>query len=382
MKNLKKLYLLPVLFILFLLPLSTFALSIQNEDSVYIGTEQIIEDDLIATGSRIIVEGYVKGDVIAAGQDVTIKGIVEGDVIAAGMYVKVESQVLGDVRVAGSDVRIGGNINKNLNAFGATVTILDSAKVMGNALIAGGGTDVNGLIMGKLTTYAGTSSLNATVEKDAYIEIDPQSRLVLMPKTNIKGNLTYKSTKELNKQEGATVLGETTQEMPKVLTDQGKKSKAWPGILVAKLVSLIGMFIVGLVLIGLFRDKLYKITDIIWKSPWQSLLWGIIFLIVVPILAIILLITVIGIPLSIVGILVYVTLLYVSGIFTALVIGQSVVNLIGKKQPAKKGNQILFLVVGLVIIGIICLIPFVGFFIRLLTILFGTGALVKAVAKV
>lgn len=382
MKKIKKQYYLPMLFILFLLPLSTFAITTQTGDSIYISADQTIEDDLIATGSRIIIEGHVKGDVIAAGQDLTIKGMVEGDVIAAGMYVNIEGQILGDARVVGSNVRIGGNINKNLNAFGGTVTLLDGAKVNGNALIAGGGADINGLVRGKLSVYASACSFNAIVEKDAYVEVDPQSRLVLLPKAEVQGNLTYKSAKELDKQEGAIVLGEIKQEMPRIISDKKGRGEAWPSLLIAKLVSLIGMLIVGLVLIGLFREKLYKITDIIWKSPWQSLLWGIIFLIVVPIAAVILLITIIGIPLSIVGMLVYVTLLYVSGIFAALVIGQAVVNLIGKKLADKKGNQLLFLIVGLVVIGIICMIPYVGFFIRLLTILFGTGALVKAVAKV
>jgi hypothetical protein len=71
------------------LPVSAFAAEVRSGGTVTVGPDEVVNDDLYAFGTNVLVQGIVGGDVIAAGATVSVTGRVTGSVMAAGNSVTV-----------------------------------------------------------------------------------------------------------------------------------------------------------------------------------------------------------------------------------------------------------------------------------------------------
>src|SRR5438046_1366457 len=67
-----------------IVPATALAAEVRSGDTVTIGPNEVVTDDLYVFGNNLVIQGTVKGDVIAAGSSVTIAGHVTGSVMAAG----------------------------------------------------------------------------------------------------------------------------------------------------------------------------------------------------------------------------------------------------------------------------------------------------------
>ena len=67
-----------------IVPATALAAEVRSGDTVTIGPNETVTDDLYVFGNNVVVQGTVNGDVIAAGSSVTIAGHVTGSVMAAG----------------------------------------------------------------------------------------------------------------------------------------------------------------------------------------------------------------------------------------------------------------------------------------------------------
>ena len=192
----------------------------------------------------------------------------------------------------------------------------------------------------------------------------------------INGQLKYKSEKDAAIDSNAVITGETIHNLPDV---KDKKSKLenlnwWWG----KLISIFSALVIGLVLISFWREQIIRITDLMKEKMGASLGWGILILLLTPIIAIILLITIIGIPLSFISIALWLIAMYVSKILVGILIGRSFLNSYWVKQ---KDSLILAMIVGIIITYIILAIPFIGWTLSLLATLWGLGGIVLASKK-
>jgi hypothetical protein len=84
----------------------------------------------------------------------------------------------------------------------------------------------------------------------------------------------------------------------------------------------------------------------------------------------VLLLTIIGIPLAVAVFYIFSITLYLSSIMTALVLGELVLSMFKKKGDI---SLYLSLLVGQIIIFLVCLIPVLGFIVRIAVTLFGSG---------
>jgi len=83
-------------------------------------------------------------------------------------------------------------------------------------------------------------------------------------------------------------------------------------------------------------------------------------------------ITVIGIPVGLIALLLYGIAVYLSQIPVALLIGRLI---LGWNRAMSQGSMIGALALGLFILLLLMLIPFVGWLVGLLTVAFGLGSL-------
>jgi hypothetical protein len=190
--------------------------------------------------------------------------------------------------------------------------------------------------------------------------------LKILPGAKIGGNLEYTAPKPA--EISGTISGKTIYKQ----TPETERRGFLAGITGA-ILSYLWLLLIGVVLLIIAPEITWKISDNVSVKPLKNILWGLLFLIVTPIVAVILLITIIGIPLSLILIAIYIIAVYVSRIFVGLWIGRYVLG----KLKKETWHKALILAIGLLIVVIGINLPIVGIFIHLIIILLGLGAIVS-----
>jgi len=338
-----------VLAVLMILVFPGFALAAElktGETRASVAKDQVVEDDLYIASGEVDVAGTVNGDVVAAGGTVRISGKVAGDLAVAGGTVFIEGEVADDVRVAGGTVSVSGRIGNDLILFGGTTEVTSEANVAGDVLAGAGSLTISGT----------TGSVKAGI-----------GELTIASTAKINGDLTYTSDREATIESGATITGQTVREQP---TRTG----------VDRVMQFGGAFpiltlVMALLFLYVFPNKAAKVA-VTWRRGFAgNLLWGFLFLIGVPIAAVILMVSLIGLPIGFGLFLIYPILLYVGSLTAALGLGTWLKNLMDReKEPRPTWLAVVLGVAGLAILGYI---PFVGWILGFLAFLSGLGALVR-----
>ena len=103
--------------------------------------------------------------------------------------------------------------------------------------------------------------------------------------------------------------------------------------------------------------------------------WGILALFLTPLIAVVLFITIIGIPLSLILLALYLIAIYLGKILVGILIGRSLLN---NYLPKQKDSFILAMIIGIIIAYLIFTLPIIGLFISLLAMLWGLGGIMLA----
>lgn len=337
----------------------------RSGDTVTIASGEVVDDDLYIAGNTIIIDGTVNGDVWAVGSEVTVNGKVNGSLTAVAGTVTVNGEVTQAVRIAGGTLDIKGNVGRDVLAAGANLSITSAAKV-GNDLVLGTGqADIAGPVDGDVIGGGGELTLSNAVGGNVKIGVDS---LTLLPTTSIQGNLVYTSENEADIQSGARIGGTTTHKLPPVT----EKPEAGMGIW-GKVITFLMTLVLGIIIVLLAPRRMKAITQSIRTRPWPSLGWGAVLLIVTPIAALIVSITVIGLPLGLITLALYAVAIYITQLFIGLLIGQLIIG--SFKGVETRAALIGALALGLAILTLLKLIPYAGFFIGLAAVLFGFGAI-------
>ncbi len=146
--------------------------------SVVVATDQVIADDLYVTGETVTVDGRIEGDLVASGREVRVNGEVTGDVIACGQAVIIDGTVGDDVRIAGMALQLGSSaaIADDVVAAGFSLETKDDSATGGSLLFAG----FQALLVGDIdeSLHGGMSSLEiqGRVGGDSEVEVngDPE----------------------------------------------------------------------------------------------------------------------------------------------------------------------------------------------------------------
>ena len=185
----------------------------------------------------------------------------------------------------------------------------------------------------------------------------------------IQGNLTYTSENEAIIHSGAQIGGTITHDISKW---------GWPfkeGIftsVLARLFSFLMILVIGVIIVVVAPRRMALMADTIRNKPWWSLGWGAIILFATPIAAVVVCITIIGIPLALIALVLYGIALYLAQIPVALFVGRWIIGYFNKTDS--RGVMVGALALGLAILCLLRVIPYLGAFIWLATGLFGLGA--------
>lgn len=344
-------------------PLIASASDFRTGQQLVITEDEIVNDDLYFSGNSITVDGIINGDLVAAGADIKVTGTINGGILAAGGSITVNGNVTGDVRAAGGTVIIGGDVGDNALVFAGNLNLEKSARIGRDLTIGAGNAVIDGTVNGNIN--GGASNVEMRGETKGNVTIDVGNNMNMLPGAKIGGNLEYTAPRPA--EISGTVSGKTSYK-EKIVKEKG------PGI-AGEIISYLWLLLIGIVSLMLAPEITQRISDNVSVKPLKNLLWGILFLIVTPIFALILLITIIGIPISLILISLYIIYVYISRVFVGFWIGQYILKQLKKETRYK----VLNLAIGLVIIFIGINLPFLGMFIHLIIILLGLGAIVLTV---
>ncbi|HET8999683.1 MAG TPA: hypothetical protein VFP86_08565 [bacterium] len=214
--------------------------------------------------------------------------------------------------------------------------------------------------------------IGGAIRGDADIQAN---RIIVLPTARIGGALRYAADQPIEIQSGAQIAGGTTQ-MPApsrprraVGAPFGPRFWLWRGV-----AEMIGLLVLGLVTFAAAPRGAFPVVREIHERFGRSLLTGFVLLVTVPVAAVLLVFTVIGIPLSVIGMLLYVATLYPGLVFVAAWLGQRVLQRI-RRQGGEIPSIYWSVAVGAIALAVLFAVPFAGWVIRLVAILAGFGAL-------
>lgn len=341
-----------------------------ESDNPTLAAGETVEGPVFYAGENVTLDGDVNGTAFAAGQTVTINGRIDGDLFAAASVVNIRGQVTGNIYAAGSTVNFDGQTEKDVFAAGATV-LFGKESASRDAFVAGTSADLAGTIDRRLFAGAATASLQGTIGSDVYASTESLS---LQDGAVIQGNLYYEGAKEASVAPGAVIEGDHQWAQ---MSSGPENSMEGPPSIVEQILSILFLILSGLVIWAIFRGLRPHgwegFTAPLEAMPLKTLALGLLAALVLPVLFILLLITVIGIPAAFVLLIGASLLAALSKIITAAGISHLLID--RYNFPALHAGLWSFLAVFTVLV-LLGQIPYLGILISLLSIFVAFGLIV------
>jgi cytoskeletal protein CcmA (bactofilin family) len=247
--------------------------------------------------------------------------VIVGDVLVD------RGQTTKDVVVADGDITVRGTVD-------------------GDVVAANGDVAIRGHVTGDVVTFAGTTTLGRRAQVDGDVAYGDKKPRVA-PGAQIGGKVKKFKAEDLGG--GAIAL----------------RIGLWLAVTISALV-------LGLILLALFPKAAVAVARTAKARTGRSFLVGVLLFVLIPIIGVIALITVIGIPLG-AGLLLAMLPIYgLAYTASAFVVGRLV---------SKQGARILAFIIGLVVLRVLALVPFLGGIVWFLATILGLGALFVAAQR-
>lgn len=338
-----------------------------------IKAEEIIssEDSTISDENLILVEPELSDEIYKgenksmfwAGDTETLSKTIQGIFFAAGNNVTLEG--LSEYGMfAGNSITVSSNITKDLFVAANSVYFTNKSFIGRDAYIAANNVYITTIINGDLKIMANNVLLSDTT---IYGDVDIDcSSLKIGSDVTITGTLSYN--------EDANYSATNIDNIDSIIIKEEKYFEeyevSFEDNLLSWIFKIVSLLIVCYV-INLVFPKFYKAIDtkITTNNIFKKMGIGLIMLVCIPVASIFVMLTGIGVPLGLIVLVMYVVILYLSIIPCIYVIG----NLLLTKTFKKKDNVYISLIIGILVIELINLIPFIGGFIYFLFMLIGLG---------
>jgi cytoskeletal protein CcmA (bactofilin family) len=334
-----------------------------ERDPVVVGAGEIVDDSLAVAGDVVAVDGTVTGNLFAAGHRFILRGTVKGDLMAVAERVEIEGTVEGNVFAGGGTVIVRGSVHRSVHGAGNTVRIESTGRVDGDIVGCAGTIDFDGRVGRDLVAFTGVTNVRGDVGRNASVRTH---HLHLEAPARIGGNLVahVRDAAAVRVDEGAIVSGKTeTRLLPK---EKSRYTRV--AFYVWKLIWLAAAFLVGLalhaLLPGLFPARLPGSVALLRAAGL-----GFVALVVVPAAALLLMLTLVGLPAGLLVLGLWLAGLYLAQILVATLVGRGVLQ----KADAPPASIAPVLLVGLVFVAVSVNLPYVGGLVRFVVLILGLG---------
>jgi cytoskeletal protein CcmA (bactofilin family) len=366
----------PCILALLLLLASVSALQL-DESKGDLSIIKEVNENLYVTGDKVVISAPVKGDITGFGDELNINSPVSGSIYAGAGEMNVNAAITGDVMAGGGAVNIKEKVDGDVRLIAFSVEI--EGDVTGDVLAKAGEMNLKSkIIEGDIAISANTLTIDSNVKGNINFEgekliingvvegnVNAKTKKIMIgDKALIKGNLNYTGKKGYIVKE-EQVAGTISQDVPK---KKWSHKKGWIG---KKIFWGLSLLAVGMVLALASPGLVTQLTDGMKENFWKNILYGFLALILAPIAALILIITIIGIPLAVILLLAYALAIFIGVILAAIFLGR----LILQKQ---KTHLLISAILGIVIYAAASKVPVLGGLLKFAATLLGLGAITLA----
>jgi hypothetical protein len=270
-----------------------------SEEFVSVDKTEILNDDFYASGSVIEISGVCKKDVYLAGTQILIDGIIEGDLICLAGSLQITGTINGSLRGVVGQTLIAGEIKKNVTLASAAFTSTQDSSFDSNVFLAASTVDMRGKFLKDLFLGASNLRFNGNILNNihaytGYIKINSNA--------HVGGYLEFSSPHPIDIQEGAKIDGDLIEK--KGPSKIYSKSVLFNNLilgskLAAVLMNLMFTMLIGVLLIKIWPNVFVRSLGNLKRHLFKSFIQGTIFIFAVPLIGLILLITILGIPIAV-----------------------------------------------------------------------------------
>ncbi|USN87773.1 MAG: hypothetical protein H6779_05245 [Candidatus Nomurabacteria bacterium] len=346
-------------FVLLLLPAVAWGSSVMRTgELVSLSPDQIVEGDFYGMSDNVAVSGTVTEDLLVLTGDLSINGNVGADLAALAGQVNVHGLISDDARIVAGEVMVDGEIKGDLVVIAKSLKVLPEAKIGGDILFFGGSADIAGVVGGSVLGY--NEKLRIDAEVGQGIDVTTKG-LVLGDKADIGESIKYVSVTEIVRSQNSHVTGSIVRSDPVF----EEKSVA-RDVLIPFLITTFA----ALVLYLFFKSFIQRVVLNSQQHALRNILVGLSVVFAVPMVAMILVFSTLGLLLGIALMFIYLTLLVVSFVLAGIITGSFIT------RPLTKTGEVSipFIVLGVFSIHAFVYIPVVGFIVLLAVLLMTVGS--------
>ncbi len=376
--------------------------TIQTEDDIHISNLHHIVDDLYAFGENVTVDGLIEGDLVAGAYEVYTNGEVTESQNVFAYKLHHTGTVGNSLRAFVNTAVIDGQVGRSLMLFGYDSHIGKGAVIKRDVNIYGYTTRVEGRVGGDVKIRGDRIFISGEIDGDVDLEGE---QITISPPAVIKGNLTYCCAKkvEIDTAAGVRILGETRSVQPVCETEEEDEEKSGAfKTTVLQISKLLAAFLFGIIVIYLFRkyaQESFKqlrtrfgvaaatgfLSLIILIVAVLILVVSAVFLIVglvlisgnlAPVGALVLALSILMVPITSFATVSGGIIFYSGKILFALLVGFLLLRVF-KPDPAMLSKTQLLL--GLIVLTLLFLIPYLGFLVYILVTIIGAGGIVLGI---
>jgi cytoskeletal protein CcmA (bactofilin family) len=339
--------------------------------------EDRVGADVFIGGGSVTVHEPAGGDLFAAGGAVDVDAAVGGDAVVAGGKVRIGGDVGQSVYAAGGQANVNGKVGRNLRVAGGQVELGPKAEVSGNVSVAGGQVRLYGAVRGHVQAAGGRVLIDAPVDGDV---LATSGHVELGPRARIGGKLRYRSGEALHRDPAAQVSGGIEQIAPVWGGDAASRPAPEPparghGVGAIGWIWTAGLVVLAAVWLVLAPGVSARLSRALREHTGVSMLLGFVWLVCVPVLALLLLLTIIGIPLALFVAALYLAVLPLAYVAAAVGLGDWALTRWQAARAAMWGWRLGAAALALALLNALGQVPWLGALLGFAVLLAGLGAM-------
>ena len=343
---------------------STLALAEQisavDIDDLYAADDQVVTmdeiDDAFAAARHVIINHAVTGSAHLAGTQVEINAPVQQSLYVFGDSVIISNSVRQDALTIGRNLLINGEINGDLRAMGETISINNA--INGNAHLAGEQIHINSHIAGDLAIATEQVSFGDHAKVDGRIDIYSE----LANSIDIPAHVA--AIAAINRHH----------------EDMDMEFHHWQGKVHASdwqmwLGSNLTTFVLALILALIARSFVHRAAERINDATGNNLIQGVLGIALLLGGILLSAITIIGLPVSLLLILLTLAAVFVAGLVGTYSVGYMVWIRWRNSIPNSFVQILITALIGALVVALLESIPFIGWLISIIIVMLGLGAI-------
>jgi cytoskeletal protein CcmA (bactofilin family) len=341
------------------------AFEVRTGETVEVAAGETLAGSLAASGEDVRVLGRVGGDLFVAGERVVIGGSVAGNVFAWARELDVSGEIGGSLHAASEQLRLGGRIGGGSYTLAEDFTAGEGARVAGDALGMGWSAVYAGTVERDLHWSGETLVVRGRVGGDLHVPRAARVRLEDGAGVGRDLRVGVERESDLTIAPGAHIGGSRRIE-PAVHGDFWEPRPWLWGLVRVAAALAFGVALYAL-LPGLFRARVPTLGSFV-----RLLGVGLLALVCVPLALLLVGLTLVGLPLALLGAFAYATALYLGYVLAAAELGRALLRR-GSETLPSLGSFARILLVGLVAAAAAAYLPGLGGAVWVVMLLVGLG---------